>query len=129
MNTLEVLQPILYTVITTVVSVVAMYVSKFLITKRKQINTQVENDKLNTYLDMALSAVNDAVLTISQTYVDSLKKSGKFDIEAQNLAKNKAIDTATALMTEDVRKAIDKMYGDFNLWLDTAIESSVKENK
>ncbi len=78
---------------------------------------------------MALSAVNDAVLTISQTYVDSLKKSGKFDIEAQNLAKNKAIDTATALMTEDVRKAIDKMYGDFNLWLDTAIESSVKENK
>lgn len=129
MNTLEVLQPILYTVITTVISVVAAYVSKFLIAKRKQINTQVENDKLNTYLDMALSAVNDAVLTVSQTYVDSLKKSGKFNVEAQNLAKNKAIDTATTLITEDVRKAIDKVYGDFNLWLDTAIESSVKENK
>lgn len=129
MNIMDILEPILYAVITTAIPIVVTYLKNFIIAKKEQINSQVENEKLNNYIDLALEAVNNAVLTVSQTYVDSLKKSGNFSSEAQNEAKNKAVDIATVLITDDIRNAVNKLYGDFDTWLDTTIESFVREHK
>ena len=38
-----------------------------------------EREKLNQYIDYAQEAITTAVTSVSQTYVDSLKKNGKFD--------------------------------------------------
>lgn len=129
MDIMNILEPILYAVITTTVPIIITYFAKFLTTKKAQINSQVENEKLNNYIDAAIGAVNQAVLTVSQTYVDSLKTSGNFSEKAQNEAKNKAIEIATTLITDDVKNAVNKLYGDFDIWLNTTIESFVRENK
>lgn len=129
MNIMDILEPILYAIITTAIPIAVTYFKNFIVAKKEQINSQVENEKLNNYIDLALEAVNNAVLTVSQTYVDSLKKSGNFSSASQNEAKNKAVDIATVLITDDIRNAVNKLYGDFDMWLDTTIESLVKENK
>ena len=51
----------------------------------------MENDQLVKYIDAATDAISKAVLTVNQTYVDSLKKQGKFDEEAAKTAKQMAI--------------------------------------
>ena len=51
------------------------------------------------------------------------------EAQAQVIAKEKAIDIATKLITEDGKKAVEEIYGDFSIWLSTTIESNVKKNK
>ena len=129
MDIMNILEPIVYVVITTAISVIATYFAKFLTAKKVQINSQVENEKLNSYIDAAIDAVKQAVLTVSQTYVDSLKTSGNFNKKAQNEAKNKAVEIAAVLITDDIKNAVNKLYGDFDTWLNTTIESFVRQNK
>ena len=70
-----------------------------------------------------------AVTSTFQTYVDSLKKQGKFDEEAQKTAFNTAKNTALLLLTQDMRNAITTVYGDFDTWLAKTIEQLVLANK
>ncbi len=129
MNIMNILEPLLYTVITAAIPMIATYITKFLSAKKEQINAEMENEQLKNHLNTALEAVNNAVLTISQTYTDSLKGTEKWTRTAQLEAKNKAIETATTLITNDVKKAIEKLYGDFDQWLDSSIEKYVNINK
>lgn len=129
MNILNILEIFLYTMITTVLPIITTFITKFLTAKKEQISTQIENEKLNIYLKTALEAVNQSVFTVSQTYVDSLKEKGEFDTESQIKAKNKAIETATSIITNDTKNAINQLYGNFDKWLDSAIEKFVNVNK
>ena len=71
----------------------------------------------------------DAVLHVNQTYVDSLKASGKFDKDAQNEAFNKAYSEAINLISDGTKEIIEEVYGSFDEWLKSKIESSVKRAK
>lgn len=95
-----------------------------------QINTELKQyEKLNQYLDSAQEAISNVVLTITQTYVETLKKQGCFNEAAQTEAKNRAITMAKQLLTEESQKAIIAVYGDLNVYLDSAIEALVQFNK
>ena len=95
-----------------------------------QVNIDIlNNQKLNQYIDKAQEIIGNAVLTVSQTYVDTLKKNGSFDEASQEEAKNKAIEIVNKMITEESKNAIIILYGDFNTYLDSMIESLVKQNK
>lgn len=95
-----------------------------------QVNTDLKkNEKLNQYVDLAQNAISNAVLSISQVYVDSLKASGSFTKEAQAEAKEKAMALAKQLITEESKNAIIILYGDFDSYLDSTLESIVRANK
>ena len=64
-----------------------------------------------------------------QTYVDSLKRSGSFDKEAQYNALTMAKEKAHALISDDMVNAIENGYGAFDTWLDTRIEQTVRATK
>lgn len=129
MDIMKILEPIFYAVITTATPILVAYVRSYLISKKEQIDRKIENDMLQKYVDMAIDTVESSILAVSQTYVDSLKKSGTFDENAQKEAKMLAIDTATALITKEAKVAIEMAYGDFNKWLDINIESLINQNK
>ena len=126
---MDILEPVLYAVVTTAIPIITTYITKFLSTKKKQINSQIENEILKKYLDTALDAVNNAVLEVSQTYADSLKGTEKWDKSAKIKAKNKAAETATTLITNDAKNAVIQLYGDFDKWLNSVIEKYVNINK
>lgn len=90
---------------------------------------KIENEKVRGYVNDAVKAVMTAVTSTFQTYVDSLKKQGKFDEEAQKIAFNTARDTALLMLTQDMRDAVTTLYGDFDTWLSKTIEQFVLANK
>lgn len=125
----DVLMNILYTIVVGCGTAVTSFLCVFIKNKIGEITSKIENQKVSEYINAATNVVSDAVLTVSQTYVDTLKKEGKFSQKAQIEAKEKAVEIATKLITEDGKNAIEKVYGDFAEWLSTTIESNVKANK
>jgi len=89
------------------------------------LSTKIKNEKANNILETATNIVINAVKSVFQTYVDSLKKEGKFDKESQLIALNKAKDVAISQMSEDVKEFIKSNYGSLDAWLNTQIEATI----
>ena len=94
-----------------------------------QIEKQIDNETAAHYIDMASEAVSQAVAFTSQTFADALKTDGAFtkekQLEAFNMAKSKALE----IMTDTAMDAINDMYGDLDVWLETKIEQACREIK
>ena len=128
----ELIRNIIYLILTGVGVALVKEVLTFINKKidEVQANKEITNyQKLNQYVDKTQEIINNVVLSVSQTYTDSLKQSGDFNKEAQEQAKNKAIEMANKLITEESKNAIIVLYGDFNSFVDVMIESFVKQNK
>ena len=93
------------------------------------LNSKINNAKIEKYITFAGQVVESVVKETSQTYVNSLKESGKFNKEAQEKAFKKSYDTALKLLTKDTLEAIKLVYGDVSTWLTSKIEATVLENK
>lgn len=75
------------------------------------LNTKIKNDKASNLLTQATTIVLNAVKTVFQTYVDSLKKEGKFDKDAQMNALNKAKDIVLSQIRDDIKEYIKTNFG------------------
>lgn len=93
------------------------------------LSTKIKNEKANRMIQTATEIVISAVKTVFQTYVDSLKKEGKFDKESQLIALNKARDIAYRQMTDEIKQFIEANYGNLDAWLNTQIEATVSTLK
>lgn len=125
----EILTTLIQVVVIPAIPVLVTYLVKYLKAKTEQTTTKINNELVRTYLQEATDAVLQAVTYTAQTYVDSLKKQGKFDEEAQKIAFNTAKNIALQLLTTEAKQMIEDLYGDLMLWLDTKIEQTVKEQK
>ena len=123
----------LYTIIITLVAVAGLPLIAHLIASLsaflRQKAGEIKNEQAQSLVLQAISIVEQAVLYVMQTYVDSLKRSGAFDKEAQYNALTMAKEKAHALISDDMVKAIESGYGGFETWLDTRIEQTVRETK
>ena len=91
----------------------------------KWISSKIDDEKAEKYITDATTIVLDAVRCVFQTYVDTLKKEGSFDREAQLIALNKAKDIVLAQLSEDIKEYINKNFGDVDTWVTTQIEASI----
>ena len=78
---------------------------------------------------MLNNTIVNAVTATNQTYVDSLKAQGKFDIEAQKVALQKSYDTVISVLGADAQRYLNEAVGDLNTYIMTAIERQVNVNK
>jgi len=62
-------------------------------------------------------------------YVDTLKKSGSFNKDAQDIALSKAKDIALSQLSTETIKFIENSYGDINNWLTIQIEATISTLK
>lgn len=125
----EILQTLLYVVITASVPVVAFYIIKFLNVLFENISVKTDSEYFQDTLNKVLHIVTTVVSSTSQTYVDSLKAEGKFDEEAHSIAFNKTKDGILDLLNDEMKELISVTYGDFNKWLDNEIEAKVRDLK
>jgi hypothetical protein len=125
----EILTTLIQVVVIPAIPVLVTYLVKYLKAKAEQTTTKIDNELIRTYIQEATDAVLQAVTYTAQTYVDSLKKQGKFDEEAQKIAFNTAKNIALQLLTTEAKQMIEDLYGDLMLWLETKIEQTVKEQK
>ena len=126
---MEMLEKIPYVLIAAVVMLVATFICKYLYTKWNEIKTNIKNEKIRNVIDEVVDIVYRAVVQTNQIYVDSLKNSGTFDEEAAKTAFNKTKNTIMNLLSNSMISIITEVYGDFNTYIDTLIESIVNEEK
>ena len=90
------------------------------------LNAKIKDENGKIQLTVATTIVTNAVRSVFQTYVDTLKKNDIFDLESQKIALTKAKDEAFAQMTDDIKEYITKNYCDLEAWLTTQIEATIK---
>ena len=118
----EILLNILSVVVTSIILPLLTYAGTRLIA---YLNSKIKDENYKILLTTATDIVVNAVRSVFQTYVESLKASGNFDSEAQLIALNKAKDIALEQMTDEVKNFISKNYGSVDAWLTTTIESTI----
>ena len=118
----DILLNILSVVVTSIILPLITYAGARLIT---YLNSKIKDTNARILLTTATDIVINAVRSVFQTYVDSLKASGSFDTQAQTVALTKAKDIALEQMTDEVKNFIAKNYGSVDAWLTTTIESTI----
>ena len=73
--------------------------------------------------------VNKAVITTNQTFVNELKKQGKFDKEAMQEAYRRTYESIIASLSQSFFEYIDEETIDIDTLLKNMIETSVNWNK
>ena len=118
----EILMNVLSAVVTAVILPLISIGGARLITL---INEKIKNDEAVKTLTTATDIVTNAVRSVFQTYVESLKNAGSFDKDAQEIALSKAKEIAMAQMSEKVKSYITTNYGSLEEWLTVQIEATI----
>lgn len=126
---MEFIQNILYILITAAVPVLTTYICKFLYEKWSSNKQVVNNQHIQDILDQVISMALTCVVAVNQTFVDELKKKGEFNTEAAKEAFGMCKTMAMKMLSEEAKKIIQNTYGDVDTYLDTLIESLVKQVK
>ena len=103
--------------------------SWLLVKVKTLISTKIKDAKLVELLTSATDIVASAVKATYQTYVEGIKGTERWTIEAQKSALQNALNIAKAQMSDAVKKELTKRYGDLDVWLMTKIESTLYELK
>ena len=126
---LEMLNQIFELCIIPLLMILSTYAIKYATVKKQEILEDTDNLLYGKYMAMLIDTIISCVEATNQTYVDALKKEGKFDKEAQEIALNKTFDAVMAILSEDAKLYLNNAVGDLHAFIMNKIESSVHEAK
>ena len=109
--------------------VLTVYIVKFILMKTEELNSKNKYDILNKYLTMLSNTVIDCVVATNQTYVDSLKAQGKFNLEAQKIAFEMTYNAVIKVLSDDAKEYLTNIYCDLSVYITNMIEAEVNRNK
>lgn len=116
-------------VIIPLLAALTVYAVKWINAQANNLKTKTDNDVLDKYLEMLANTVSKCVIATNQTYVESLKKEGKFDAEAQRVAFEKTYTAVMEIISIDMIDYLTEFVGDFETFLMQSIEAEVNANK
>ena len=116
-------------VIFPLLGVATIYLINLIKAKNAELKEKYNNDLYYKYSTMLEQTIIDCVLATNQTYVESLKKQGKFDLDAQKQAFTMTYERIMSLLTEDAKKFLEEAICDLNLYVQNKIEAEVLANK
>ena len=128
-STLQMISEIINVCVIPLLGVLVTYLVKYINSKSKELETQVDNDIAKKYINMLTSTITSCVIATNQTYVESLKKQGKFDVEAQKTAFSMTLAAVQDLLSVEAKEYLSEIYGDLDAYITTQIEAAVNKNK
>ena len=129
MEWLTILYKIFEVCVIPLLGVLTVYIVKFIQKKTQELNSKNENELMNKYLTMLSNTIIDCVIATNQTYVESLKKQDKFDLEAQKVAFEMTYNAVINVLSSDAKTYLSNIYGDLNKYITNMIEAEVNKNK
>lgn len=105
------------------------FLIQFIKAKTSELKANASNEIQQKYLTMFENTITTCVIATNQTYVEALKKSGKFDAEAQKLAFEQTKEAILEILTDDAKEYLTELYGDLDKQLNSLIEAEVNKNK
>ena len=109
--------------------VLVTYLVKYINAKSKELEASTDNELAKKYISLLSSTITNCVIATNQTYVEALKKQGRFDAEAQKEAFNMTLNAIMALLTDEAKQYLSEIYGDLNTYITNQIEATVNQNK
>ena len=129
MNWLEMLNQIFELCIIPLLGILSYYLIQFITIKGEEAQSKIDNDLADKYIKMATETVVSCVKATNQTYVDSLKATGAFDVEAQKKAFDMTKNAVLSILTAEAQKYLTEAVGDLNIYINQQIEAAVKDEK
>lgn len=127
--TSELLTQIFQVCIIPLLGVLTTFIIKWINVKSDQIQKNNDNALANKYIQMLTDTINSCVIATNQTYVESLKKQGKFDAEAQKQAFEQTTQAVLTILSQEAKDYLANIYGDLDKYISEKIEASVNINK
>jgi hypothetical protein len=109
--------------------VLTMYLVQFIRLKSQEITDKTDSDLADKYIKMLTDTITTCVIATNQTYVEALKKQGKFDKEAQQEAFELTYNAVMAVLTDEAKRYLAAIYGDLTAYITTRIEAEVNVSK
>ena len=122
MDKMQLIQEIFELCIVPILAVLTGYIVTWIKAKTAEIEQ-------NKYTDLISDTIIQCVIATNQTYVEALKKEGKFDAEAQEKAFEITKQAVLAVLTNQARDFIEMSYGDVEAWLNQQIEATINTYK
>ena len=129
MNSLDILKQIFDVCIVPLIAILTSYLISYIQVQKEQLKKKTDNELLNKYIDMAANTIADCVTTTNQTYVEALKKEGKFDVNAQKVAFEMTYKAVMDILTDEAKEYLIQACGDLDAFLTTRIEAEVNNTK
>lgn len=123
---MELAEQIFWGVIGTVVTGLATWLTTMIIT---WLNSKIKNNKLAMWSTAVTKIIMEAVQSVFQTYVEALKKEGKFTEAEQRIANEKALSIIKSQLTDELIKYIKENFGDMEVFLKEQIEAMIYQLK
>lgn len=129
MDWLDLLYKIAEVCLIPLLGVLTAFFIKWLKAKEAELLVKVENDTADKYIAMVAQTITDCVIATNQTYVETLKKQGSFNAEAQKVAFQKTYEAVMAVLSDDAKEYLTALYGDATAYLTARIEAEVNLQK
>ena len=78
---------------------------------------------------MLNETITDCVIATTQTYVETLKKQGEFDADAQKEAFNQTYNGVMVILNDEAKEYLNSAVGDLQLFITQKIEAEVQLTK
>ena len=105
------------------------YIFKLITKKLENDKNLADNQKVRDYMYRAEDYLANSVAMVKQTFVDSLKAEGKFDVNAQKEAFKLAKEAWLEMMSAEMKDIVMNEIGDVNAWIKSKIEAAVIDGK
>ena len=125
----DVLEILFKLIVLPIIPLVVLYAKTFIQLKIEELQEKIDNENVDKYLGLANDILQKVVTEVTQTYVDNLKSTNSFDKEAQKKAFMLAKEKFELIATDEVKNVINEVMGDYDAWIQSAIETLVNQQK
>lgn len=129
MDWMHILAQLFEIVIFPLLTIGTIYLIGLISNKIKKLKQEKDNELYHKYLDMLESTIVSCVLATTQTYVEALKKEGKFDAEAQKIALAQTYTNVMKILSADAKAYLEVAIGDLSTYVYNKIEADVRLTK
>ena len=129
MDWMNILEQVFNIILFPLMGVAATALIVFITAKTKELKEKHNNELFSKYADMLEQTIISCVIATNQTYVETLKKEGKFDAEAQKIAFDKTFSAVITILSDDAYNYLSKAIGDLEEYIINRIEAEVNTCK
>ena len=108
-----------------ILAILTKWLVSFIQQKMDEAAQKVDNELADKYLGMLSNTISKCVIATNQTYVETLKKEGKFDLAAQKKAFDMTKDAVLTILEGDALNYLNEIIGDLDTYIDKQIEANV----
>ena len=125
MNKTELIKQIFELCVIPLFGILTGFLINFIKVKNHDITERMHNEKVDKYMDMLSSTIQDCVVATNQTYVNALKEIGEFDADAQKEAFQRTYNAILSILSSEAKTYLSTIYGDLHTYITQKIEEQV----